>query len=261
MNWLSHNGVGLHWRRDGDPNGSAILFLNSLGTDLRMWDAVLESLPQGHSLLRLDTRGHGLSDAPAGAYSLEVLVEDAEAVLDQAGISSAIVVGISLGGMMAMSLALKAKDRVRGLVLSNTAPRMGSREMWSARMATIRENGLEAISDQILDRWFADPDARCANGPWRSMLCRTPVDGYLGCCGALATADLTDRVAEIACPTLVIGGSHDGASPPDLVRSGAERIAQARYIELDGIGHLPPIEAPRQFADHVTSFLTEIADD
>jgi len=248
MQWLSHNGIGLHWREDGDLTGPAILFLNSLGTDLRMWHAVLEGLPASLRVLRLDTRGHGF----------DTLVEDAIAVLDRAGVDTAVIVGISLGGMMAKGLALKAQDRVSGLVLSNTGPRMGSHDMWAERMAAIRDGGLEAIADQILERWFADPAATCAGGPWQSMLCRTPIDGYLGCCAALATADLTDRVAEIDCPTLVIGGSHDGASPPDLVRAGAERIARARYVEFDGIGHLPPIEAPGRFTDQLNTFLGEI---
>ncbi|MEM9231641.1 MAG: 3-oxoadipate enol-lactonase [Pseudomonadota bacterium] len=258
MNWLSHNGIGLHWREDGDPKCPAILFLNSLGTDLRMWDAVMGILPPGYRILRLDTRGHGLSDAPSGDYALDVLVDDAQSVMDQAGIDTAVVVGISLGGLMAKGLALKDKRRVRGLVLSNTAPRMGSHDMWTGRMAAIREEGLVAIADQILERWFANPIVTCAEGPWRSMLCRTPVDGYLGCCAALAAADLTELVADIDCPTLVIGGSHDGASPPELVRAGAERISGARYVELDGVGHLPPIEAPQIFTDQLAAFLGEI---
>lgn len=258
MNWHSHNGIGLHWRSDGDPNGPAVLFINSLGTDLRMWDAVLDNLPPGYHALRFDTRGHGLSDAPGEAYTLDALVDDAETVLDQAGVKDAVVVGISLGGMMAMGLGLKTNSQIRGLVLSNTAPRMGSHDMWSARMAAVREGGLEVIADQILERWFANPKATCAEGPWRSMLCRTPVEGYLGCCAALSSADLTDRVVEIACPTLVLGGSHDGASPPELVRAGAEQISHARYVELDGVGHLPPIEAPKRFTEELVAFLREI---
>lgn len=247
--WLRHNGVGLHWREDGDPDGGPVLFLNSLGTDLRLWDAIVALLPKDLRLIRMDTRGHGLSDTPEGPYSIEMLAGDAEALIDHLALSHLTVVGVSLGGMVAQALAVVRPGQVEALVLSNTATRMGSDAMWTDRIAAVESGGIAAIAEGILDRWFA---AKFRKGPdigmWQNMLTRTPPEGYAACCAALAKADLGAATPKINQSTLVIAGSDDGASPPDLVRHTASMIPGARYAELCGVGHLPMVEAPEKFA-------------
>lgn len=257
--WIINNGTGMHWRQDGDPSGPPVLFLNSLGTDLRLWDDIMPHL-QGFRVIRLDTRGHGLSDAPKGAYSLDVLTEDAMALISHLGIDRLSVVGVSLGGMMAQMLAAEFPGHINRVVLSNTAARMGTPQMWEDRITAVQSAGLDDIADAILDRWLAPKQRDAAQvGAWRNMLTRTSPDGYAGCCAALANADLTAQSARITCPALVIGGSEDGASPPDIVRNLAHSIPGAAYEEISGVGHLPMIEAPDIFAPLIHAFLKETA--
>ncbi|MEM1363866.1 MAG: 3-oxoadipate enol-lactonase [Pseudomonadota bacterium] len=257
--WITHKAVGLHWREDGDPLGAPVLFLNSLGTDLRLWDAVICQL-SGARLIRMDTRGHGLSDAPEGPYDLAMLTEDVAALMLHLDLRDIILVGVSLGGMVAQNLAAAHPDRVERLLLSNTALRMGTSEMWSGRVAQVEENGIASIADAVLDRWFAPGFHKDATfALWRNMLIRTPRAGYLGCCAAVAAADLSSTAPQIACPTQVIGGSEDGASPPDLVRALSQAIPGATYVELNGIGHLPMIEAPGRFSSILQAMIEEHA--
>lgn len=257
--WFDHNGVGLHWREDGDPSGAPVLLLNSLGTDLRLWDPILPHLSK-HRVIRMDTRGHGLSDAPDGAYTLASLTGDALGLIRHLGLSRLSVIGVSLGGMKAQAMAAKAPDLIARVVLSNTAQQMGTPQMWADRMDAVQTGGVASIAEAILDRWFA-PDFRHGDsiGLWRNMLTRTPAQGYAGCCAALAAADLSDTAPRIACPALVIGSSADGASPPEIVRTLAGAIPGATYQEIDGAGHLPMAETPDRFATLVRDFLKEPA--
>ncbi|MEM8957816.1 MAG: 3-oxoadipate enol-lactonase [Pseudomonadota bacterium] len=248
--------VRLHWRVDGDADGLPVLFANSLGTDLRLWDEVVALLPRSLRLIRYDLRGHGLSSCPPGPYSIADLTDDAEQLLAHLGITSCVFVGMSLGGMIGQSLAARRPDLIQAMVLSNTAPKMGDGPMWQDRIAAVRQGGLEAAADPILERWFS-PAFREApqREAWRNMLARTPCDGYVGCCEALAQADLSDATAALTLPVLVVAGSDDRASPPETVRATAALIAGAEYVELQDVGHLPSLEAPRAFAEIVTEFI------
>lgn len=248
--------VQLHWREDGDPNGLPVLFANSLGTDLRLWDEVVALLPSSLRLIRYDLRGHGLSSCPPGPYSIADLTDDAEELLAHLGVTSCVFVGVSLGGMIGQSLAARRPDLIQAMVLSNTAAKMGDGPMWQDRIAAVRRDGLEAVADRILERWFCpafrqDPRSEA----WRNMLARTPCEGYVGCCEALAHADLSGSTAGLTLPVLVVAGADDLASPPDIVRATAALITGAEYVELQNVGHLPSIEAPRTFAEIVTEFI------
>lgn len=253
--------VRIHWRADGDPEGRPVVFANSLGTDLTLWDAVLPLLPDGLRLIRFDTRGHGGSSVPPAPYALGDLVGDAEALLDHLRVRGAVFVGLSLGGMIAQGLAARRPDQVAALVLSNTAARMGTPGMWQERIAAIEAGGIAAVAEPILDRWFG-PGFRASGtvAPWRAMLTGTPRDGYLGCCAALAGADLTASTAGLRLPALAIGGSADGASPSEIVRATAALIPGARFVEIDGAGHLPCVETPAAHAAILSAFLKEITD-
>lgn len=254
------NGVRLNWREDGDPQGVPVVFANSLGTDLRLWDQVVPLLPAGLRLIRYDKRGHGLSDCPPAPYTMDDLVTDAEALLATLGIESCIFVGLSIGGMIGQGLAARRPDLVRALVLSNTAAKMGEAAMWQARIDAIRTGGIEALADPVMERWFA-PTFRATDDltAWRNMLTRTPVTGYIGCCQAIAGTDLSDSTRALRLPTLVIAGSEDGASPPDLVQDTARMIPGSRFEVIEGTGHLPCVEDPAAYATHLNDFLKEHA--
>ena len=252
------NGVNLHWREDGDPNGQAIVFANSLGTDLRLWDEVIARLPSGFRTIRYDKRGHGLSDCPPAPYTMDQLVADAEGLIDGLELRDVVFVGLSIGGMIGQALAASRPDLIRALVLSNTAAKMGTPEMWHARMEALRQGGIEAMSQAVLDRWFA-PDFRNSPAciPWGHMLARTPLEGYLGCCAALSEADLSERTARLALPVLVIAGAQDGASAPDLVRATADLIKDSQFKIIPDTGHLPCVEDPETYSTLLGDFLKE----
>lgn len=247
----------LHFHTSGPSGARAVLFINSLGTDLRMWDGVAERL-SGFHLIRFDTRGHGLSATPDGDWDVADLAQDAAALLDHLGLETALVAGCSVGGLIAQALALQHPGRTSALLLSNTAARIGTPESWQARIEAVRSGGMIAVASAVLARWFAPdfleaPEVRL----WETMLLRCDPRGYAGTCGALARADLTRDVGRIACPTLCLAGSEDQATPPDLVRATADLIPGARFVCLAGSGHLPAIDAPKETARLLQGLLEE----
>ncbi len=249
----------LHYRIDGPESGLPVVFSNSLGTDLRLWDKVVARMPPGLRLIRYDRRGHGLSDAPPAPYSMGQLVADTEALLDHLGVRRAVFVGLSIGGMVAQGLAIKRPDLIRALVLSNTAARIGTAEIWHDRIQTVQAHGVAALADAVLERWFsprfrATPELTA----WRHMLTRTPAEGYAGCCAAIAGTDFYTTTAALRLPALGIAGDHDGSTPPDLVRETLALIPDARTELLRGTGHLPCVEDPAAFTAALTDFIAEL---
>lgn len=256
MDCLRLDDVTLHLKLDGPEDGPPVLFANSLGTDLRLWDDVVARLPAGLRIIRYDKRGHGLSTCPPAPYTMGALVRDAEALLDHLDVEDVVVVGLSIGGMIAQGLAAKRLDLVRAVVLSNTAPKIGTREMWEDRIAQISAVGLSGMSDAIMERWFSKPFRESpAVTPWRRMVEVTPEAGYAGCSAAIAGTDFYTPTAALRLPAMVIAGDQDGSTPPDMVRELASLIPGARYELIRGAGHLPCVEEPDLFAHLVTDFL------
>ncbi len=250
--------VQLHYRIDGDPDGAPVVFANSLGTDLRLWDAVLPLLPDGLRLIRYDKRGHGLSSAPPAPYSMGALVRDAELLLDHLKVRDCLFVGLSIGGMIAQGLAVKRMDLVRAMVLSNTAAKIGTAEMWSDRIAAIEAGGIESLADPVMERWFsksfrASPDLAL----WRNMLVRQPAVGYVGCSAAISGTDFMTPTSGLRLPTLGIAGDQDGSTPPDLVRETVDLVPGSQFHLIRGAGHLPCVENPVEYAEVLTRFLRE----
>ncbi|WP_417720323.1 3-oxoadipate enol-lactonase [Salipiger sp.] len=249
--------IRLHYRIDGPDDGAPLVLANSLGTDFRLWDKVVARLPAGLRILRYDKRGHGLSDAPEGPYAMGALVRDAERLMDHVGMSGAVFVGLSIGGLIAQGLAAKRLDLVRALVLSNTAAKIGTRDMWGARIAAIEAEGIGAISEPTMERWFAKPFHATDEFPaWKYMLERTDKAGYIGCCHAIAGADFITPTSGLRLPALGIAGSEDGSTPPDLVRETIELIPGSDFRLIRGAGHLPCVEKPDEYAELLTAFLT-----
>jgi 3-oxoadipate enol-lactonase len=255
----ARDGTGLHVRVDGPEDGAPVIFGNSLGSSLALWDGVIAHLPKGLRLIRYDLRGHGQSDVPAGPYTMGSLISDAEAVCDALAVKDAVFVGLSVGGMVAQGLAVKRLDLVRGLVLSNTAAKIGTPKMWQDRMETVQTMGLDATADTIIPRWFGR-DFRDAgkDRPWREMLTATPQTGYLGVCAAIAGTDFYTPTSGLRLPTLGIAGSEDKSTPPDLVRETVALIPGSTFHLMRRLGHLPCVEDPAAFATLLGDFLRKI---
>jgi 3-oxoadipate enol-lactonase len=255
MQALRMNDATLHLQVSGPEDGAPVLFANSLGTDLRLWDAVLPLLPHGLRLIRYDKRGHGLSSA-GGGETIDAQADDAIALIEQVARRPVVFVGLSIGGMIAQVVVARRPDLVRALVLSNTAARLGTAGLWQARMAAVQAGGLDSIADGVMDRWFA-PAFRTTSevALWRAMMTRTSEAGYIAACAALASADQRAATAQLRLPTLVIAGAADGASPPDVVRATADLIPGAVFHEMPAVGHLPVVEAPVVWASIVSPFL------
>lgn len=225
--------------------GRPVLFLNVLGMDLRIWDPVLAHLP-GAPALRHDARGHGLS-APAPAPGMSPYVADALALIDHFGLERPVVCGASAGGLVALGVAGARPHRIGGLVLCNTAAKIGTAESWNARIASVAAGGIEAIADTAIGNWFSDGfrNGRPSDlAGWRTMLTRCPVEGYLGLCAAIRDTDFTRLARDLSLPVEVIGGSVDGSTPPAVVEALAGLIPGARLTMIEGVGHLPGIERP-----------------
>ncbi len=245
----------LHVQVDGPEGAPAVVFANSLGTDLRLWDRVLPLLPQGLRYIRYDKRGHGLS-ALGGGSVIDDHAEDAIAVIEQVAGGPVVFVGLSIGGLIGQVVASRRPDLVRALVISNSAARLGTADSWQARINAVIDGGLDSIADAVMERWFAPafratPDLAL----WRAMLTRTPARGYTAACAALASADQAEATRALRLPTLVIAGSADGASPTAIVKATADLIPGATFHEIPGAGHLPCVETSAAWAALVTPFL------
>ncbi len=260
MQTLSVAGVSLHIRDDGPKEGRVLMLANSLGTDLRVWDALIPLLPEGLRVVRFDKRGHGLSDAPEAPYAMETLVDDAEAICEALGLTDVTFVGLSIGGIIGQGLAAKRPDLISALVLMDTAAQIGTPEMWQTRIDGIRANGVASLADAILERWFTpgfrESDPQFA--AWKNMLVRTPLEGYVGCCAAIAGADYTESTRSLSLPVLAMAGAEDGSTPPDLVRGTAE-LCGAEFALIDGAGHIPCVEQPAETARLINDFLRRTA--
>lgn len=261
MDFIDTPSGSLHARVEGPADGAPVIFSNSLGTDFRIWDRVLPMLPGGLRVIRYDKRGHGLSDLARGEWGMGDHVADAATVMKWAGATDAVIVGLSVGGMIAQGLAAERPDLIRGMVLCDTGAKIGSPDMWAARIASLRADGLDAMGDAVMERWFSRAFRAEKGGElaiWRNMLTRTPLEGYINVSAAIAETDLRDSTTRLRIPTMAMVGDEDGATPPDLVRETAEMIPGSSFHIIGGAGHLPCIEKPMETAQLITDFLKGI---
>jgi 3-oxoadipate enol-lactonase/4-carboxymuconolactone decarboxylase len=253
---VTHAGARLSWMDEGARAQPPILLLNSIGTDLGSWDEVVPLLLPHFRVLRMDTRGHGGSDAPAGEYGLRLLAADALAVLDAAGVDAAIVCGVSLGGMIGMALAVETPDRVQALIAACTSPKMDA-DAWRARIAAVQSGGMAAIAEAALQRYFSpgfsDQRPEVVERFRAALLGQSPA-GYAACGAAIRDMDLRQDLAAITAPTLVIGGLGDVSTPfPAHGELIAKGVPGAQAVQLDA-AHLAQVEAPSDFAATVLAF-------
>jgi 3-oxoadipate enol-lactonase len=250
--------VAVHHVVDGPADGPVVVLAHSIGTDHRVWDAQVAPLVAGGlRVVRYDHRGHGASPTPPGPYAIADLGADAVALLDRLGVGSASVVGISLGGMVALWLGAHAPERVDRLVACATSARISPPDLWIERAAIARRDGMAALVDSVLPRWVTPAFAQEhpeTMARLRATVERTPAEGYAGCAEAIAAMDQTADLGRIGAPTLVVGGGRDVATPPDQHSAPiAAAIPGARLEVIDAAPHLASVERP----DEVTRLVLE----
>jgi 3-oxoadipate enol-lactonase len=282
MTFANINGNTIHYEYLSSPSvgqGATFVFINSLGTDFRIWDGVVNTLKGYGNVLRYDKAGHGLSsDLRFGDLRTTIepqetnlksyivnhkskianYADDVISLMDKLNIQKAVIVGLSIGGIIGQYLAVHHAERIEKLILSNTAPKVGSEESWNTRINIVQNKGITAIGDTVMKVWFSENFrqnrleelAGC-----KAMLVNTNPQGYVQACEALKINDLTDQIHKINVPTLCIAGTEDGSTPPAQVKAMADQIPNAQYILIEGVGHIPCIEVPELIAKHILDFV------
>lgn len=258
---VTGDGCRLAYRFDGPEAAPVLLLSNSLGTDLSMWEPQMAAWTERFRVLRYDQRGHGASDAPVGAYSLDRLGRDVLELMDGLDLDAVDVCGLSLGGMVGQWLGVRAPDRLTRLVLANTSAFMGPASGWDVRIAIVHDQGLEPLAQASVERWFTPEfvvEEAEAVASIVSTFEQTSAVGYAGCCAAIRDMDLRPVSGLITTPTLVIGGLRDPSTPAPHSQDLAAAIPHAR-LEMLEAAHLSNVEQPTRFADLVIGHLRDDA--
>jgi len=245
-----------HYALTGDKE-PVLVFSNSLGTDFSMWDPQVPELQSRFRILRYDTRGHGQSSVTPVDYTIEQLGRDVLGLLDSLHLDRVHFCGLSMGGMIGMWLGIHEPERLHRLVLSNTAARIGTKEMWNARIATVRKDGMKTVAAAVIERWFT-PGFRASFAETvaraQRMIENSPPEGYAACCAAIRDMDQREAVAQIKAPTLVIYGGSDPVTPGSDAQFLTDRIRGAVKVEL-AAAHLSNVEQADAFTEAVSNFL------
>ena len=232
---------------EGPETAPVVLFASSLGTTHEMWCPQAEALRDEVRVLRYDHRGHGGSPAPPGPYSIDELAGDALALLDELGVARATFVGLSIGGAVAITAALRAPERFERLVLCSTGAQFPPPEQWVDRAATVRAEGVEAIADATLGRWLSPEAPDGKRERLRAMLLSTPREGYAACCEALAGYDARGRLGELTMPVLAIAGADDPTTPPAALQAIVDAVPDGRLHVIEHARHISNVERPEEF--------------
>jgi 3-oxoadipate enol-lactonase len=260
MQFARLNGVTLHYQLIGSPQSRPlIVFVNSLGTDFRMWRDVIVRLAGDFAILMYDSRGHGLSEVGETPYSMATMAADLAALLEHVEAPEAIVCGVSVGGIIAQQLYADRPDLVQALILCDTLGKIGDDASWNWRIGAIEAGGIASVSERILERWFT-PEFRAPDNDeylgYRAMLERQPAAGYVATCVALRECDLTSLAPYIQVPTICLVGDQDGSTPPAAVAAFAKSIPRARFELIRECGHLPSIEQPEMLTAIIRAFVS-----
>jgi 3-oxoadipate enol-lactonase len=247
----------IHYELSGSPDAPLLVLSNSLGVNLSMWEPQLPEFSKHFQVLRYDTRGHGTSGFTPGDYSIALLAQDVLQLIDALGAKWAHFCGLSMGGMIGMSLAANAPHRFQKIVLCNTAVKIGTPDTWAARIDAVRRNGMRAIAPTIIERWFTaefrakSPDVVAGI---QRMLEIADLEGYIACCAAIRDMDFREHISAIRAPALIISGAHDPGTTPADGRFLADHLQGARYTELNA-SHLSNVEDSARFTAEVLHFL------
>ena len=249
------------WEARGPQEAPAIVLVHSLGSSRSAWAPQVAALQDRYRLVLVDLRGHGVSPSPPGPYAVAELAQDVIAAAASAGAASFHLCGISIGGLAALWTAVHRADVVRSIVAANTAARIGTPERWTARIDAIRAGGMGSICDAVVGLWFS-PDFAATHPDWhasaRDGFLATDPEGYIGCCRALAAADLRSEVESITVPSLIIGGSLDTATPPAGAEWLRDVITESRLAVIDGAAHLSNLDRPVEFTAHLAGFVDDV---
>ena len=247
----------LFYQWDGPENAPVIVFSNSLGTTHRMWEPQLEAFTTHFRVLRYDTRGHGQSSVTPGPYTIEQLGGDVLQLLDSLRLDRVHFCGLSMGGMVGMYLGANAASRLHKLVLCNTAAKIGTPDVWNARITAVQQGGMKSVAGGVIDRWLT-AGYRAAHpretAQVLAMLESADPAGYVANCAAVRDMDYREQLHRLQAPTLIIAGTHDPATPPPDGRFLVSHIRGAKYAELPA-AHLSNIEARDEFNREVLAFL------
>ncbi len=249
----------IHYELSGPENAPVLLFSNSLGTTFHMWDVQLDDFSKHFRILRYDTRGHGQSSVTPGPYTIEQLSNDALHLLDLLKLPQVSFCGLSMGGMTGMFLGAQFPSRFRKLVLCSTAAKIGTPDIWNARIEAVRKSGMNSVASAVIERWFTPSFRAAHSAPTADMLAmleNANANGYVANCAAVRDFDFRDRLSLIKPPTLVVSGTHDPVATPADGRFLAEHIPECRFVEVPA-AHISNIEAQIQFDREVLSFLRD----
>jgi 3-oxoadipate enol-lactonase len=255
---IQANGIRLYYELAGPADAPVVMLSNSLSTRLEMWDPQVHALAERYRVLRYDSRGHGRSDAPDGPYTIEMLADDALGLLDALGIERVHFCGLSKGGMVGQVLGARHGARLISLALCATAAHMPQQQVWDERIRVAREQGMAALADGAIGRWFTEAFRREPSivvDRVRQMILDTPPHGYAACCAAIRDMDLRKLITGIQVPTLVIVGEDDPATPPEKAREIQSLIPGAQLEVIPDAAHLLNIEQDVAFDAALTSLL------
>jgi 3-oxoadipate enol-lactonase len=255
------NGIETNYVIEGE--GPWLTMSHSLASNLTMWDAQAKLLAPRFKVLRYDTRGHGGSSAPPGPYTLDQLADDAKALFDALGIKQTHWVGLSMGGMIGETFALKHPGFFKSMVLADTTARRppNAEQMWGERIQIAQTKGMDALVEGTLGRWFTEPYRQSREDVMKRIgdhIRSTPVPGFVGCCQAIAKVDVLDRLHEINCPTLVIVGEEDHGTPPEMARAIHANLPGSELVLIPNAAHFSNVEQEQAFNDAMTSFLDRV---
>lgn len=259
------NGISLYYELSGPAEAPVVTLSHSLSCDLTMWDPQTAALEDaGYRVLRYDTRGHGRTEAPPGPYSLGLLAEDAAALLAALEVERTHFVGLSLGGMIAQTLALEHPALLYSLALCDTTAALPPEALpiWDERIETARTQGMAAHVEPTIGRWFTEPfiaSRADAVDPIRALIAATRIDGYIGCVEAIKGLDLLERLPAVQAPTLVVVGADDPGTTPEAARAISERIPGATLVVIESASHLSNVEQPEAFNAALLEFLAKVA--
>ncbi len=255
---LKTNGIEINCVIEGD--GPWVTMSHSLACNLSMWDPQMKALTQHYKVLRFDTRGHGASSAPEGPYTLEQMADDVHGLLVALGIKRTHWVGLSMGGMIGETYALKYPGVFQSMVLADTTSRRppNAEQMWGDRVRMAREQGMDPLVDATLGRWFTEPYRKAHPDVMARIgadIRNTPVPGFAGCCEAIAKIDVLDRLKEIDCPALVIVGDQDHGTPPEMAKQIQANLRGSELLIIESAAHLSNVEQPEIFTKAMMDFL------
>ena len=256
------NGIDIHYQIDGDISDKTIMFSNSLASTLNMWDLQIEHLlAQGFGIIRYDSRGHGQSEAPKGPYSIEMLADDAAALLDFLDIKSVHFCGLSKGGMVAQMMGVRHADKVKSLTIADSAAFMPAKDTWEQRIQAVTNGGMEAVVDATTERWITSEGRDRLPGQVeliRQMILKTPVQGFVACSEAIKSMDMRTTNPKISAPTLVICGEQDTGTTPQQAKEIADAIPNSKLELISDAAHLANIEQHEVFNRLLSHFLANL---